>query len=519
MVVVVGLAVTVALVLVAHSTGARNEKHLLALRVKDAESVLTAGLPDLQTPLASAAALADATHGSRKKFRRFIAPYVGSGPGKSFASVSLWKLNDLLAGPKATVGLAPELPPRHALSFLVAAAHTPRLSVLSLLMSRQPRLGYAFRGSSGGGWVTYAETALPSNRREAVQSNAAFSDLDFAIYFGRTQQPQDLLISTVPSLPLPSPRATAVVGFGTGFFTLVASAKHPLAGSLTQHLPLIIALVGVVLTLLATALTLRLVERRHHAEHLASELERVAAENRWLYAEQREISQSLQHALLPASLPSVAGLQTAARYVAGEAGMEIGGDWYDVIPVSREAVMIVVGDVSGKGLRAASTMASLRFAIHAYAIQRDAPATILSKLSRLLSVAETGQIATVLCAMVNLEEREITLASAGHLPPLLIAAGRGEYLNPAVGVPIGVEEGAQYDSTRVPVPAGATLLAFTDGLVERKNESLDQGLERLRNVATPNHVELPELLTRVLDELRQPAAQDDTALVGIRWTS
>jgi serine phosphatase RsbU (regulator of sigma subunit) len=205
--------------------------------------------------------------------------------------------------------------------------------------------------------------------------------------------------------------------------------------------------------------------------------------------------------------------------VAGEVGLDIGGDWYDVIPVTDRSVLIAVGDVSGRGVRAASTMAALRFAIHAFATEGDPPATILSKLSRMLSITETGQLATVLVAMANLDTREVAVASAGHLPPLLVANAHGEYINGNVGVPIGVEQDATYPTTTVSVSKGATLLAYTDGLVERKHESLDQGLARLRKVATSNNATLPDLLNRVLTELHHAPAQDDTAIVGLRWTS
>ena len=513
-----GFVVTAVLVVVAQSAGTRNEKRLLDLRAKEAQSLLTAGLPGVQTPLASAAALADATRGRPRKFRAFIGPYVGHEATQPFVSVSLWRLADISAGPETTVGVPPELSRADAQEFLLAAARGSRLSVKALLMAPQPRIGYAFSESPGAAYVAYGESAVPSNRREPVTPGAAFSDLSFAIYLGHSTRPQDLLVTTVRHLPLPSPRSVSVVPFGTGTFTLVVAARRPLAGSLTQRLPLIIALAGFVLTLLAAGLTLRLLQGRRHAERLAAELERVAAENRWLYAEQREIARSLQHALLPESLPAVAGLETAARYVAGEVGMEIGGDWFDVIPVTDRCVLIVVGDVSGKGLRAAATMASLRFAIHAYAIQEDSPSAILSKLSRLLSVTEGGQLATVLCALLDLHTREVTLASAGHLPPLLIADGHTEYLAAKVGVPIGMEDNAAYESVKVALPQGATLLAFTDGLVERRHESLDRGLARLREAAASNHRDLPDLLSHVLSELDQPAAQDDTAIIGVRWS-
>ena len=113
--------------------------------------------------------------------------------------------------------------------------------------------------------------------------------------------------------------------------------------------------------------------------------------------------------------------------------------------------------------------------------------------------------------------RELTVTSAGHLPPLLISAGRGEFIKSDVGLPIGVDRGALYTSTKISVPPGATLLAFTDGLVERRGESIDVGLGRLAQSAVSNHATLDELLTRVVSNLRENGSDDDTAIAGIRW--
>ena len=225
---------------------------------------------------------------------------------------------------------------------------------------------------------------------------------------------------------------------------------------------------------------MRLIQRRLHAEQLARSLEEVAEENRRLYSEQRTIAQTLQHALLPerAAEDPRGGDQRPLR--GGVEGVDIGGDWYDLIALDDHRLLLVVGDVSGRGVRAAATMASLRYAIHAYAAQNDPPATILTKLSKLVNVGATGQLATILCALVDVEAHELTVTSAGHLPPLLISDGRGTFIQSAVGVPIGVNTGATYTSTAVSTPPAATLLAFTDGLVERRGESIDTGLARLQ---------------------------------------
>jgi serine phosphatase RsbU (regulator of sigma subunit) len=366
--------------------------------------------------------------------------------------------------------------------------------------------------------AVYGETALPADRRSPRQSNSAFSDLNYAIYLGRSPTPGTLLLTDHPRVPIHGRQARITIPFGDTALTTTVSPRVPLGGTLPQRLPWIILGVGILLALGAGALTARLIQRRLDAEHLARELEHAVRANQELYAEQRTIAQTLQHALLPAELPSLAGTETSGRYEPGELGVEIGGDWYDVIPLDDQRLLIVVGDVSGRGLRAATTMASLRFAIHAYAAQRDSPDAILTKLSGLLSVASAGQFATVLCAVIDLGSQRVTVASAGHLPPLLLSDGRGDYLKPRVGPPIGVHTGAAYPPTTVTVPRHATLLAFTDGLVERRGEDIDFGLARLRDSAMAQDLDLPDLLSHLVSDLRDGYSGDDTAIVGLRWT-
>jgi serine phosphatase RsbU (regulator of sigma subunit) len=182
-------------------------------------------------------------------------------------------------------------------------------------------------------------------------------------------------------------------------------------------------------------------------------------------------------------------------------------------------MLLVVGDVSGRGLRAATTMASLRYAIRAYATQGDPPPAILTKLSHLVSVAEGGQLATVLCVLIDPARRVLSVASAGHLPPLLTGdASAGHYLQGELGVPIGVEAGAEYGAREMPLPEAGTLLAFTDGLVETRGESIDDGLERMRAAAARLHrLDLADLVATLVTEVPGGGAEDDIAIVGVRW--
>jgi serine phosphatase RsbU (regulator of sigma subunit) len=307
------------------------------------------------------------------------------------------------------------------------------------------------------------------------------------------------------------------VEFGDAALHLVITPEGNLGGGLMASMPWLIAATGVLVTIGAALLTERLLRGRDHAEALAGELGRVAEENARLYAEQRTVAQVLQENLLPQELPAVAGLDVGVRYESGVHSLDVGGDWYDVIDTGDGRPVFVVGDVSGRGLPAATIMASLRHAIRAYAVQGDDPADILAKLALLLSVTRDGHFATVLCARLDVARRELRLANAGHPRPLLIDGALTSFVATETGVPVGTAPSPTYRAMTLTVPPRATMLLFTDGLFERRGETVDVGLERLREVAADGDVPLDTLLTRVLDGLANGRGSDDTAILGLKW--
>jgi hypothetical protein len=502
-----------------------NEDRLINLRVKEAGNLISTALPTVQTPLASAAALADASRGNAAEFRDFISPQVG--PNQRYVSASIWAVGS--ATPASVVGDAAAIAshPAEAAAFFGRSTKPGVLRVTGIIKGPENRIGYAFRTPSGvSTYIAYGEGNLPANRRLKIASDSAFADLDYAFYLGSGTNPDRLLATSVSHLPISGRHATAVIPFGDSAFTLVMSARRPISGTLAQRLPLLIILVGVLLTLGAAWLSDRLVRRRQVAEHLVVRLDRVADENRQLYAEQRTVAETLQQALLPEVLPQLAGAETAVRYLPGVEGMHIGGDWYDVITLDASRMLFVVGDVSGRGVRAAAVMASLLYAVRAYAAEGDAPDIILTKLSRLSNVEQNGRFATVMCIEVDIAARRLTVANAGHLPPLLVHPDHAEFLATDVGVPVGVATSRPYTTTRVAVPPRATLLTFTDGLIERRGESIDAGLERLRTRAEAHQKGgrpaaaddgLTDYVTNVVDDLVAGGVDDDAVLLGVRW--
>ena len=510
-----GLAVTGALSWVTRTVNQHNEQRLLTTQTKETGTVLQVILPTLQTPLASAAEIAATTGGSSNLFTRYITPYVGPAPRGTFVSVSLWSVRSGTTPQMvADVGQIPVLAtsPDKASTFLPQATHTSLLSVIGLFTGPRQRLGYAYASTSPGTrYVVYGESVVTPNRPAVVAKGSPFADLHFAIYLGRVARRNSLLSASPGALPLTGPHATDVVPFGSNALTLVATPNGPLGGTLSAWLWRIVAIVGSLLAIAATLTTERLIRRRTAAERLNAEVQQ-------LLGQQRGIAETLQNALLPEDIPPIPGIEVAVRYIPGTTGVEIGGDWYDVLPLDDHRFFFVVGDVSGRGVRAGAVMASMHFAIRGFVSEGHSPATILDILSGMLRIRQHGHFATVLCGIADIDRHELTIANAGHLPPLLIDHDSGQFLSTQVGPPIGVTAHAPYGTATFSVPSHATLIAYTDGLVERRNEDLDSGLQRLHESATrADGASLEDVLTKVVNELTQDTADDDTAILGLRW--
>jgi serine phosphatase RsbU (regulator of sigma subunit) len=206
----------------------------------------------------------------------------------------------------------------------------------------------------------------------------------------------------------------------------------------------------------------------------------------------------------------------AAEYVAGAEGTDIGGDWYSVIALGEEQFAFVVGDVSGRGVDAVAEMARARFTLRAYLFDGDAPHEALQKCARQFDIATDGHIVTALVGTGNRRTGELTLANAGHPTPVLVADGRAELVPMPIGVPLGAGEGP-YASVTLTMPVGSTLLAYTDGLVERRGEDIDEGLGRLTRTALGAAGRPLELvIAEVLAAADAAETSDDIAVLALR---
>jgi phosphoserine phosphatase RsbU/P len=184
---------------------------------------------------------------------------------------------------------------------------------------------------------------------------------------------------------------------------------------------------------------------------------------------------ALQRSLRPAALPALPGLELAARYVTGSGN--VGGDWYDVFVLPSGGLGMVVGDVAGSGLPAAVIMGRMRSALRAYVLEAEDPGTVLRMLDRKIQYFEPDAMATVQYAVYHPESGQLTVSSAGHLPPVLAAPGcPARLIELDIDLPIGVADDVPRQSTAFAIPPGALLCSYTDGLVERRDEVLDAGL-------------------------------------------
>ncbi|XCW06512.1 SpoIIE family protein phosphatase [Streptomyces sp. HUAS MG47] len=242
----------------------------------------------------------------------------------------------------------------------------------------------------------------------------------------------------------------------------------------------------------------------------------VSIDNARWYQSVRNSAVTLQRSLLPGRPPSAAGVEVAARYVPAHASSEVGGDWYDVIRLSGDKTALVVGDVMGSGIDAAATMGRLRTATRAFADLDLDPAEVLRHLDRIMQELE-HYIATCLYAVYDPRVAECVMANAGHLPPVLVpeTGGPAALVELPTGAPLGVG-GVEFETTRVPFAPGDELVLYTDGLVETRNDPLDERLAALVALLDEGRRPLEATCDRLLQAMRRPEDPDDVALLIAR---
>lgn len=504
--VVTGVLVTAALSIGAEESYSHNQRRLTTLQTSLTASALGVAPLDYQRRLGEVADAVASSTDPTGTFRHLITPSMS--PAGPFASSSLVSMTrngpELLAhlGTRAIRKFATEA----TTELYLRAVRSGQLVTTRIVGRGVQKLGF-LESSTGprGTFVVAGAETLPVPDVLTIPASSPDTGLNVALYFGSTVSPDDLIARTrVP----PSPSARAVVPFGTSTLTLVASARTALAGSVSETLPWTIAAAGFAFTILLAALVEHLVRRQRRAQVLA-------AENARLFRQQRDVAVTLQRALLPPGFPTLRGVDFAARYLPGVRGTEVGGDWYSVFCAGEGRTYFVVGDISGHGIKEAALMAQVRFTIRTLALLGYDPASILRLASEDFDYSMNGHFATVLVGLIE-DFQRLTLASAGQLPPLLLDGNRADFVEPDVGAPLGLGL-FDYESLTIDLPAAGTLLAFTDGLVETRSASLDDGLQHLRLVVKSHFGSaLDDLVSAVMSE-QVKSPEDDTVLLGISW--
>jgi PAS domain S-box-containing protein len=234
------------------------------------------------------------------------------------------------------------------------------------------------------------------------------------------------------------------------------------------------------------------------------------------FAREHGVAETLQRSVLPDTLPAVPGLDLAVRYLPATEGAGVGGDWYDAFPLGSSLFGLVIGDVVGHDLASATAMSQIRNTLRAFAVDQPDPALVLERTNNALARLLPEALATVFCAVLNRATGELTYANAGHPPPLVATAGGTAYLHEPAGLMLGVDPAATFRNGVVRLGPECALLLYSDGLVEDRTRSIDDGLTTLASVFAAHRRTTAEAVCQQVEDalLRGSARADDACLLA-----
>ncbi|MGZ4791688.1 MAG: PP2C family protein-serine/threonine phosphatase [Ilumatobacteraceae bacterium] len=491
----------------------QSESRLLKQRTAEAGAALQLSVAQVRLPLDAAAKLAKATTGDPASLTTSLAAVVGEG--KTFTAAALYRIGSTT--PVAQIGdpAALSVTGANSASAMLQRATSEPFVVIDLLGGGQRRLGYAVADSATHAqYVVYGERTLSADPYVRRRTDQPFSQLDYAIYFGKTPSPEQLLGSSVRNLPITGRHADQVIPFGDGNLLLVMTPIGYLSGWLFANLWWMVATFGVLASLAFGALTKGLLDRRDTALRLASDNER-------LYSEQRQIAETLQLSLLPDQLAAPVGVEVAARYwPAGSANL-IGGDFYDLFAVGDDRWAVAIGDVCGKGIEAASLTGLARHTLRAAARQSNSVTDVLLSVHNALRDHQPPTFCTACFGFIwptddGCYRLEISLG--GHPQPLLRRAdGHVEAIGTR-GTLLGMIEPSLVTSTADLRP-GDTLVFYTDGLTDapaHQAVSVEELTSVLEHEGDQPIEQLADSIRAVKRHRRPLGSGDDTALLIVR---
>jgi hypothetical protein len=362
-------------------------------------------------------------------------------------------------------------------------------------------LGFSFGPPAApAGTVLYQQNKLgPVVNPSRQSSTDPFSDLDVALYGTPTAQSDQVLVGPRDRLPFTGDVAHKKIKIGTAEWLLAVKARRSLQGNLSALAPWFVLGAGVLVSLM-----------------IGAAVEALARKT----ASERASSETFQRSLLP-TLPKLAGLDTCAQYVASSGHQQVGGDWYDVFEVADGRVGVVIGDVMGHDLVAASAMAQISSALRAFAIDGSSPAAVLDRLNDFVTRLEVTELVTVIYGVLSAAHadgsRDFLWSNAGHLPPLVrLPSGVVEPLAGGESILIGAPSTLPHAFASRSLPSGSSLLLFTDGLVELPGASVDEALKDLAAVVAGNAGTAEDLCAAVVGAA--PASRDDICVLALCLT-
>jgi hypothetical protein len=509
--VLVALGLTVAAVW-ATFVGVRDQsRRLIKERTGEISLVLSQAIDAIPTSLQQLGAVLDATNGDVEAFKTAAQQEADASPAPinlawlrptstgDYRVIATAGANDLQIGQVIT----------DARVATFNAAMKTALIVPTPVIGKDRVLGFALGSPSAPiGTVLYRQSTLgPAVNPPSGASTAPFSELDVALYSSTRPDQSAILTSTTRNLPMKGEVRTQLLPVGATKWLLTVKARSPLVGRLTANSPWVVLGVGLVGTILI-GLVVETVARRRDA----------ALE---LYEVEHHVAESMQRALLP-RLPDLQGLELAARSLASGAGQQVGGDWFDAFPMADGGCGIVVGDVIGHDVAAASAMAQIRALLRGFAVDTRSPAEVLTRLDRVIDELHLTQLVTVFYGVLDAPaadgSRVLHYSNAGHVPPVLrLPDGTVESLVGGASVVIGAPVPAEYVESEAHLPLGTTMTLFTDGLVEVPGGSLTDGLGRVAETVARNGEHAAETLCDdLLTEVSLRALRDDVALLVVR---
>jgi serine phosphatase RsbU (regulator of sigma subunit) len=498
-----------------HSVVADQQRRLLQERASEVGLLFTNAVSGITSSLTATRGVLRVTNGSSSAFERAVAQQVRAGKDNK---TTLSVLAQTAGGFTVVSAAGPLLKAGQLLTGIRAASflktrNTPQVVATPVMGSGSARyLGFALDASAGVGGlgedVLYQEIALGKLSAGRQSGSAPFHEVNVVLYANSSKSSDQLIISTTGGALPAKGSVFSKVPIGASTWVLGVRAKGSLVGGVASSAWWIVLLAGIVAALLLATL-IEFAVRRRDAALALSEAENQQAE-------------TLQRSLLP-TLPHLPDVELAARYQAGGIGQKVGGDWFDAFALAGGGAGFVIGDVIGHDLEAAAAMSQVRAALRAYAYEGDEPASVLTRLDRLVTTFELTELASVVYGVLGPLEtdgsRRLKLANAGHLPPLLqdpqgVVTEIDEGSSVVIGVPVA-EARAQ---TELLVAPGSTLLLFTDGLLEGPSLSLAETIPQLAEVVAGHSPDAgcEALCERVLAARPNQNQRDDIALLALR---